>query len=205
MQMSSPTLSHARSAAFVEPDWRAPIDCAREVSRIPEDATISGMFLAPMVEKAEALGAPLPSARQRYTRFNFYPLREHVQLMFEAAERFFPRMPMRQALRKLGRGGTPALLESTLGRVVFSTAVTPIDAIVAMAKAYGINLRPGRAQVLEHGDGYAIVELEEIHYLLDTNHVGCFENVLRSLEKRAGVRIHVLGRGRAELLVTWDG
>jgi uncharacterized protein (TIGR02265 family) len=181
----------------------APLVRELEIAKIPQAATISGMFLMPMAEEAERRGRPLPSARPRYTRFNFYPLREHVQLMFEAAAALFPDVPPRKAMRKLGRGAAPALLQSMLGRVVLATAVSPLDALEAMAKAYGINLRPGDAKVVEHAPGAAILELREIHYLLDSNHVGAMEGLLRPLGLKPEVRIHELGPGHAELLVTW--
>lgn len=157
----------------------------------------------PMAAEAERLGRPLPSARKRYTRFNFYPLREHVQLMFEAAEALMPGVPTRKAIRKLGRGAAHALLQSTLGKVVLASAVSPLDALEAMSKAYGINLRPGSANVIEHGDGFAILELREIHYLIDSNHVGAMEGLLRPLGLKPEVRVHQLAPAHAELLVTW--
>lgn len=193
-------------ARFRAPDMRAPLVRELEIARIPESATISGMFLMPMAAEAERRGLALPSARQRYTRFNFYPLREHVQLMFEAAAAFFPDAPTRKAMRKLGRGAAPALLQSMLGKIVLATAVSPLDALEAMSKAYGINLRPGEARVVEHGQGFAILELREIHYLLDSNHVGAMEGLLRPLGLVPEVRIHELGPSHAELLVSWpDG
>lgn len=174
-----------------------------EIAKIPKAATISGMFLMPMAAEAERRGSPLPSARPRYTRFTFYPLREHVQLMFEAAEAFFPGVPTRKAIRKLGRGAAPALLQSTLGKVVLASAVSPLDALEAMAKAYGINLRPGEVKVIEHGAGFAILELREIHYLIDSNHVGAMEGLLRPLGLKPEIRIDELGPGHAQLLVSW--
>jgi uncharacterized protein (TIGR02265 family) len=174
-----------------------------EIARIPEAATISGMFLMPMAAEAARRGAPLPSARARYTRFTFYPLREHVQLMFEAAAVLFPGVPTRKAIRKLGRGAAPALLQSTLGKVVLASAVSPLDALQAMSKAYALNLRPGEASVIEHGPGFAILELREIHYLIDSNHVGAMEGLLRPLGLQPEVRIHELGPAHAELLLTW--
>jgi uncharacterized protein (TIGR02265 family) len=103
---------------FVEPPWQAPLDAEAEIARIPEDATISGMFLAPLAVEAKRQGFTLPSARERYLPFKFYPLREHSRLLVETCERLFGDRPLRQALRKLGRGAPAALVSSTLGRVV---------------------------------------------------------------------------------------
>lgn len=180
-----------------------PLMASQEIERIPETATISGMFLMPMAAEAERIGSPLPSARPRYTRFTFYPLREHVQLMFEAAEILFPGVSTRKAMRKLGRGAAPALLQSTLGKVVLAAAVTPLDALDAMTRAYGLNVRPGEGSVIDHGDSFAVVELRDIHYLLDSNHVGAMEGLLRPLGLSPEVRIRAIGPGHAQLLVRW--
>lgn len=197
------SLRPERLAQFKAPSTGSPLVREVEIAKIPAAATISGMFLMPMAAEAERLGHPLPSSRKRYTRFNFYPLREHVQLMFEAAEVLMPGVPMRKAIRKLGRGAAPALLQSTLGKVVLASAVSPLDALEAMSKAYGINLRPGAANVIDHGAGFAILELREIHYLIDSNHVGAMEGLLRPLGLKPEVRVRELGPGHAELLVTW--
>jgi uncharacterized protein (TIGR02265 family) len=90
---------------FVEPPWDAPLDAGRVCSSIPPDAKIAGMFFAALVAGAKARGLTLPSARDRYTSFNFYPVTDLALLLVEAAERFFPGRPLRQALRALGRAG----------------------------------------------------------------------------------------------------
>jgi hypothetical protein len=57
--------------------------------------------------------------------------------------------------------------------------------------------------VIERGDGFAIVELRDIHYLIDSYHVGAMEGLLRPLGLKPDVLVHELSPGHAELLVTW--
>ena len=188
---------------FEAPLGDGPLMASAEIATIPVDATISGMFLIPMVAEASRLERTLPSARARYSPFQFYSLREHVTLMFEAAGVLFPDHSPRRALRKLGRGAASALLSSMLGRVMFSSVLTPLDSLSAMAKSYELNLKPGRAQVVDHGPGFAIVELKDVHYLLDTHHVGVMEGLLGRLGIRPEVKARHLSGGHAELLVSW--
>ena len=89
-----------------------------------------------------AAGADAPLARERYVAFRFYPLIEHVQVLVETSQRVYPGVPLRQALRKLGRGAPNALVASTLGKVVLAAAAGVHDVIDAMAKAYPLNARP---------------------------------------------------------------
>lgn len=196
-------LTEVNTTRFQPPDMGRPLDLVTELAEIPTDATISGMFPMAVAQEAAKRGSALPSARPRYVAFNFYPLYEHVQLLFEGAPLLFPGVPLRKALRKLGRGAAYALLQSTVGRVILAEAVTPLNAIEAIAKAYCVNLKPGEARLTSKGARHAIVELKDVHYLLDTNHVGAMEGVLRPLEIRPEVRIHRLGPGHAEFLITW--
>src|SRR5262252_4083855 len=110
-----------RDVRFVEPRWDAPFDDEAELAAIPESSTISGMFLAPLVAEATRRGITLPSARDRYVQFKFYPLVEHARLLLETCARIYPDRPRRMALRKLGRGAPQALVATTLGRVVLGS------------------------------------------------------------------------------------
>jgi uncharacterized protein (TIGR02265 family) len=191
-------------APFVEAPWGAPLDVDAAFRSIPATATISGMFIAPLALEAKRLGVVLPSARERYVQYRFYPLLEHAQVLVETCQRLYPSRTLRQALRKLGRGAPRALVASTLGKVVLGSAQGVNDVVDAMAKAYPLNARPSRVEVLERGEGRAVVRLEEMYYFLDSHHVGAFEGALRY----AGVQGRVLVSRRsdtsADLLLEWD-
>jgi uncharacterized protein (TIGR02265 family) len=191
------------SPPYAEPPWDAPVDVEAAIGAIPEGATISGMFLAPLLLEAKRRGVVLPSARDRYVPYTFYPLREHCRLLVETCERMLPDRSLRQGLRKLGRGAPDALVSSTLGKVVLGSAEGVEQVVSAMAKAYPLNARPSRVTVLEAGAGRAVVRLEEVHYFIDSHHVGAFEGALRF----AGVTGHVLIAPRsttsADLLLAW--
>lgn len=164
---------------FVEPPWHAPLDLAGSLRQIPDSATVSGMFLEPLVEVARSKGYTLRAARDRYVPFRFYPMREHAQLLVETCERIYPELPLRQGLRKLGRGAPHALLRSTLGKITIGSASGVIDVLNAMARAYPLNVHPARVEVREASEGRAVVRIEQLHYFLDSHHVGAFESVLR--------------------------
>ncbi|HVW29137.1 MAG TPA: DUF2378 family protein [Polyangiaceae bacterium] len=189
---------------FVEPPWTAPLEIRTALQTVPAAATISGMFIAPLVLEAKRLGVQLPSARERYVPYRFYPLIEHVQVLVETCERIHPMLPIRQALRKLGRGAPRALVSSTLGKVVLAGAEGVHDVVNAMAKAYPLNARPSRVDVLERSPGRAIVRLEEVHYFIDSHHVGAFEGALRYAGVDGRVLIAARGPASADLLLEWD-
>jgi len=189
---------------FVEPPWGAPLDPAAVVRAIPLDATISGMFLSPLAEIARQRGSPLPSARDKYTPFRFYSLREHTNLLIETCALHYPRMSLREALRKLGRAAPIALAASTIGKVMLSSAVGVEESIRALAKTYPLNVRPAKCEAVEFGPGWGIVRFEEIHYFLDSHHVGSFEGIIKFAGKQGTVRILSYSATRADLLCTWS-
>jgi uncharacterized protein (TIGR02265 family) len=192
-------------ADFVEPPWGAPLDPDAVIAEIHGDATISGMFIAPLLDVAAAVGAKLPSARDRYVSFKFYPVREHAQLLVEACRARYPRLPLREGLRRLGRGGPNALLSSTLGKVVLGSVEGVESSLHAMAKAYPLNARPCSVTVVECGSSYALLRLEQVHWFLDSHHVGTFEGVLRYAGVQGSVKIRTRGPGSADFLIEWAG
>jgi uncharacterized protein (TIGR02265 family) len=190
---------------FVEPPWSAPLDVTACLRGIPESAQVTGMFLEPLAEAARAAGKPLPSARDRYVAFRFYPMAEHAQLLVEASTRLFSDRSMRQALRAFGRGAPDALISSTIGKVMLGSAVGPEEALRAISKAYTLNLKPSRAEVVEVLPGCAIVRLEEVYYFLDSHHVGIFEGVLRFANaSNPRVTICMHSAREADLRCSWD-
>jgi uncharacterized protein (TIGR02265 family) len=197
-----PTLSDD-GRAFVEPSWDAPLDPGRVCAGIPADATISGMFFSALMAGARARGVTLPSARERYTSFTFYPVADLAHLLVEAADRFFPGRPLRQALRALGRAGPDALLTSTLGKVTLGSTEGAHAAIAALASAYELNLRPSRVSTAATGPAWAVVRMEKVPYFLDSHHVGTFEGVLRYAGVEGTVRIASRSPSAADLLLAW--
>jgi uncharacterized protein (TIGR02265 family) len=201
---SAQATAHSSGTRFVDPPWNAPLEIQTALQAIPATATISGMFIAPLALEAKRLGVHLPSARERYVPYRFYPLAEHAQVLVETCERVLPQLPVRQALRKLGRGAPKALVTSTLGKVVLAGAEGVHDVVDAMAKAYPLNARPSRVEVLERSAGRAVVRLEEVHYFVDSHHIGAFEGALRYAGVEGRVLIATRGPAGADFLIEWD-
>jgi uncharacterized protein (TIGR02265 family) len=188
---------------FREPPWDAPLDVAAELRRVPETKTQKSMFITPMILKAKRLGVTLRSARERYLPFQEYPLREHVQLLVESAEAFYPRLNMRQALRRLGRGAYRAFVESTVGKVVWSTVTDAHSSLDAILKGYAIAVPGCTAAVVERSAGRAVVRLDRITYFLDCHHVGCIEGAIHAVGTHGRVTIRLDGPSSGEFLAEW--
>ena len=189
---------------FVDPPWEAPLDVERVLAGIAPDAKISGMFFVSLVAGAKTRNMVLPSARDRYVPFNFYPVADFARLLVEAAQRFFAgRRSLRHALRSLGRSAPDAFLSSTLGKVTLGSTEGVHAAVGAMANAYELNLRPSRVSTLDSGPDWVTVRLDKVGYFLDSHHVGTFEGILRFAQVQGSVRIAARGSASADMLLAW--
>lgn len=189
--------------SFVDPPWDAPLDVERILATIPAEAKIAGMFYLAVIEAAKRRGVTLPLARERYLPFNFYSVSEFARLLLTAAELFHPGLPLRRALRALGVQGPKAFIASTLGKVTLGAAQGVHEVVSAIAKTYEINIRPSRCLILESKPSSMVLSLEDVHYFLDTHHVGVFEGTLSHAGVAGRVRVASYSRSSAELLLEW--
>ena len=162
------------------------------------------MFFLAVQARAKELNVALPVARQRYVPFNFYPLRELIPMMIEGAKHFYNARSVREGLRVMGHGVPKALVSSTVGKVVFGSAEGVHAAAAAMAKTYTINLRPDtHAEVMSSGPNWLVVHLHNVHYLLDSHHLGVFEGVMLHSGTQGNVKVASSDSSSGELLLTW--
>jgi uncharacterized protein (TIGR02265 family) len=193
----------AESSAFSEPPWDAALDAERVIARVPETATIAGMFFLALAEGAERRQVPLPLPRARYLPFGFYPVKEFAPLLVTAAGSFYPDKSLREGLRRIGGAAPVAFLTSTLGRVTLGASEGPHAMVSAIAKTYAINTRPSRCEVLESSPRSMLIRLEDVWYFLDSHHVGVFEGTLHFAGVQGRVRIAGRSETSADLQLDW--
>ncbi|MBX3270803.1 MAG: DUF2378 family protein [Sandaracinaceae bacterium] len=192
-------------ASFAEPPWGAPLDAEAVIAGLPPESSMRGMFLSAVVGRAARDGLTLPSARERYLPFEPYPLHEHCRLLVELARAAWPQDTLRQGLRRIGRGAAQAFRSSTFGGVTVGAADNVGDVLAEMAKTFAVLAKPGRIEVVERGGGYAVLELTDIHFFLDSHHVGVYESALRLAGARdAHIRVRLETTSRGHFLCTWD-
>ena len=189
--------------SFEEPPWDAPIDLAADLKRVPADVTQKGMFIIPMLVEAKRRGLTLKSGRERYVPFHDYPLREHVALLAESAQAFYPDISLRQGLRRLGRGAYRAFMETTVGKVVWAGVSDPQGALDGILKGYMIGVPGCSALVVERRPRGAVIRLERVPYFLDSHHVGCLEGATKAIGIDAKIKIRLETWASGEFLCEW--
>jgi uncharacterized protein (TIGR02265 family) len=187
-----------------EPPWEQALDAEAWLTRIPADATLTGMFLEAVAGAARQRGHEPRNARRRYTTFQRYPLAEHCALLVEVAQNAMPTFSMREALRRLGRGATGTLVQSLIGRVVLGTAEGTLEMLRALAKSYVLHMRPGSVEVVVLDTGRAVVRLADVYNFLDSHNVGVFEGLFRHAKVTGRVRIASYSPTEADFLCEWQ-
>lgn len=193
----------ASKQEYVDPPWESVLQVEACLGAIPEDATIAGMFYLALIEGAKKRNVELALPKQRYVPFGFYSAREFARSLVHAARTFYPDRSLRQALRAIGAVGPKAFAGSTLGKVTLGSACDVHTAVSAIANTYPVNIRPSRCAVTHKDARSMIVSLENIHYFLDSHHVGVFEGTLEHAGVRGRVRIASRSRISADFLLEW--
>jgi uncharacterized protein (TIGR02265 family) len=188
---------------FVDPDWSAPLDVEECIARTPASETMKGLYVAPVVKIAAAKGHVLTRARERYLPMQDYPLREHMVNLAEAARLIYPNRPIREGLRRLGRGAQGVMLESTVGRVMWAAATDPVRAIEAIVKTYAIVHAHCSVAIVDRTPGAVIVRAERIYTFFDCHHIGVFESALEGIKVHGHVKVKPLTPTGGELLCTY--
>lgn len=170
---------------------------------IPMAAQVRGMFIIPALQEAKRAKVSMTQLRDRYLPFQFYPLREHARVLANTAAAVYPKLPIRQGLRKLGRGAPHAFAGSTLGRVLLQAAQGVEEVVGALAKGYELTLNPGRALVEARGPRCLDVILEDVHYFVDCHHVGAFEGAIKYANAQGRVRLQRISAAQAVLRLEW--
>jgi uncharacterized protein (TIGR02265 family) len=195
--------------SFVTPDWNAPLDTEAHVRAIPAGSVIKGMYPASIAAEAKRRGLTLAHAGDKYLPFLDYPMTDHARLLVEAARAFFPQLPARQALRKIGRAAVGVFLQSTLGKAVLGGLTQPettARAISGMVRAYTTSLgKPTpHVEVRELEGNGCVVRLVDFWVFLDCHQVGILEGVCRACGVKGEMRVALESPSRGEIECTWE-
>lgn len=118
---------------------RDPEIVARET---PANYRVKGMYFLRLREKVGHQWdtvAPMldqPPEGGRYLAFKDYPQSDYTRLIAAAAARAYPRLPPREAIRRVARDDIRVFSKSTLGKVVLSVVGDARKALMTMASVY---------------------------------------------------------------------
>ncbi len=188
---ASANLGDVNDDGFSEPRWNDPIDVDAAIRACPEAMQLNGIMSMALVDAAATVGKTLQSALPRFLPFQPYPLRGHMLLLREAASAVFPNDPMRIAFRRFGRGVRNVVLATAYGRVTFGRQLNARDTVAALTRCYRVMLG-SQVEGALLDERCADVEMRDIHYFLDSLHVGTVEGIFigSGIKPRVLVKMH---------------
>jgi uncharacterized protein (TIGR02265 family) len=167
------------SPGFHAFDPHAELDLEAVLARIPDHATVKGMYLNGVVKDARAQGVELEASR--YVSLDDYPARDYHALVAQAAAKLHPDVPLREGLRRLGRSAFPTLRESMVGRMVFGVVGDdPAALFKLVSKAWSLSQNTVRAELISAEPGRVVVNMTGFDWFVDDFTLGIFEGVILS-------------------------
>lgn len=186
---------------FVRPDWSLPLDLEDRLAKVPEAATVKGMFFSGPIDLAAKKTAK-HVGRDRYVAFKDYPLTEHLEVLAQCAKLAYPREPARSALRRLGHDAYRTFVESLAGRALFAVAARSWeDGLTLVSRAYGITGPVGTGRVVEASASGAVIALRGIWNFPDSYHLGVFEGAISQYGKAGEIWVRVHGLADVDLQI----
>lgn len=196
--MADPASQADRTAFTVEPTERleGPIDVDAIAASIPPDYTVKGMFCSRFFDslgsdwKALLPKLKAPPRLGRYLPFQNYPQGDYAVLCAAVAAKRFPRVSMREGVRRLAREDLAVFAESMIGKVVLALAGDARTTLLRVPEAYARVTSGSTLAAMELDAGTVRIEFRGYHGMSDY-----------TLGQMEGVVLHYGGAPRTT--VTW--
>jgi uncharacterized protein (TIGR02265 family) len=189
---------------YARPDLTRPLDSAATRTALL-DGQMRGFHLANAAARIKELGHE-PAVQGRFASFREYSGALYWDLLEQWAQVEFPHLPVREAMRRIGRRAYDDICNTAAGRVVFGVLGRDIRNVIKLTtRAFDFSGRPLTGKVLELGDNHSLVRIENAPIFIDGFHVGAFEGVLNSCGITTGaVFVKDISPHEAELYTEWS-
>jgi uncharacterized protein (TIGR02265 family) len=173
------------------------------IARVPATAMTSGMYVVGLHRQLRKAGVRSANP-DAYACLQYYPLREFMAFMLDAAALLFPRMSMDESLKRFGLMVIPNFAESMGGKVIMSLGQCNWDvALSCVTRGYQLSLRPGRAKVKGGGRGRADVDLRDIWCFGESYQVGVIQGLMNWYGINGTVQPEALSPSHTVLHLSW--
>jgi uncharacterized protein (TIGR02265 family) len=188
--------------AFGPIDWDAPLELEARVAAAREDASVKGLFITPAVRAVTERGGRLPPF-ETVMAFKDYPVRRVLPFFAACAQVAYPELPLRAALRRIGRGLLPAFRDTLTGKVMLGIVGRGWDSLLRNASRIYSSASTGRATVSAHETGRALLELRNVWVFPDCVHVGMIEGAWDAYGLTGEVQLRMHALCDVDLELSW--
>jgi uncharacterized protein (TIGR02265 family) len=193
---------------FRPPNLSAPVDVARHLAALPPGAMVKGMFfndllaLAAKVRTPHQLAVEAGIEERRYVAFRDYPLADNLRLTVAVAEVVHARLPLGEALERIGRRAPGIFLDSHIGRTVFGVLGRDTELLILHApRAYRVIFGFGRVETERTGPSEYMLRVRGMPIFTETYQMGVLASVLELCRARADIAVRMSGIADADVRV----
>jgi uncharacterized protein (TIGR02265 family) len=184
------------------------VDVAAHLAALPPGAACKGMFFSDLLALAAKVRSPRELALQagieerRYMGFRDYPMSDNLRLTVAVAGAVYPRLPLGEALHRLGRRALGTFLDSHIGRTLFGIfGDDPEPFILHAPRAYRVIFGFGRLETRKTGPGEYLLLARALPLFLETYQMGVLASVLDMCRARAEIDVRMDGIADADVRV----
>jgi uncharacterized protein (TIGR02265 family) len=182
----------------MDDDWDA---LRARIELTPQDAQIRGMFLREVLR----LEPRAAGSQTRYIPFSMYPVRDYMTLLLRAAQIRSPLRPPAHALLELGLGVYSLFASSLTGFAIFSVAQLNFARVCEVAsRAYGVTLKPGRAELAHASKGAAVIQLRDVWVFPDIFHCGIWLGAMEACHAVGSIEVTRQSLCDVDLSMRWE-
>jgi uncharacterized protein (TIGR02265 family) len=170
------------------------------IAAVPAEACTRGVFFNHIANELARAG----HKEKTRTIFRHYPLVELMELEVKAATLLYPKQPIREGLRRLGRGLYGSLISTTPGKVIVSIAGLDFRTLLTLgSKAYSMSLTHGSCELHEVKEDCVRYVLKDVHNFPDCTQVGIIEGAMEAYQIEGSITVTAKSWTSADLLVSW--
>jgi uncharacterized protein (TIGR02265 family) len=202
--------SEPEDLLFRVPRFDRKIVVEEHVRLLPHGAACKGLFFNDPIQRLRKVSPqhPLLSsseiAGRRYVPFFDYPYSDFMRLLAATAADVYPSAPLGEGLRRLGRAGYEALLQSQVGKVLFGVLGRDFESVVrAGVRGWSVSVSFGKVELEALGPRHMRYHFREFPAYLETYQVGIVEGAMQVCGVSGEVRVKLRDLGHGTLDMRW--
>lgn len=117
-----------------------------------------------------------------------------------------PELPIRDAMRQLGRHVYPNFVATMVGKAIFSVAGRDFGRVAALAgRAYAVSVSPGEVRSEPCGPNHVRVILRDLWPFPDAYQIGVWEGAMQVCGVKGEIRVRALSPCDVDYDIRWSG
>jgi uncharacterized protein (TIGR02265 family) len=207
----SPSAPPPPATRLRPPDFAAPVDVEAQVALLPAEARCKGMFFTDLLKLAATMRSPAELAAmaaipdRRYVAFRDYPVADSMRLAAAVASIVYPKLPLGEGLRRVGRRAFDVVLDSHIGRTLFGVFGADIDLLLLQgSRSYKLLVGAGEVTCEKVAPREFVLRARDMPLFLETYQVGVLEGVLGHCGRTGEVLVEMDGLASATLWLRVD-